>query len=93
MLQSELKNKFSSILKGVNFITPEVIEYIEVDNYICEISKGKFLNTDLYGISTVNTDTNKHEFELSAGGFKTLELAKAYIYECIGDNREEEECE
>lgn len=53
-----------NVYKGKNFITPNIIEYIKLnDNSAIELSEGKgFTNNTLYGVSVV---INNERSELS----------------------------
>jgi len=48
------KEMFCSVVKGVNFITPNVEEYGQVGRYIYELSSGRALDGGLiYGVTVV----------------------------------------
>lgn len=52
----EIKLIYNKVLPNVNPLTPCVIEYINIKNYIIEVSKSHFDirgNECLYGVSTI----------------------------------------
>ena len=64
--------------KGKNFITPEVIDYYQSDDYICELSSGPGIFNDkkVYGVTVVAIDGKPNEL---SDMFYSLKEAKAYI--------------
>jgi len=53
--ENELRNKFSAILGGHNFITPVIVDYVQKGKYICEISKEYYPVDHLVGVTVVDT--------------------------------------
>lgn len=43
--------------QGVNFMTPEVVEYIDANGYMIELSKGEgFDHEPIYGVTVATAD-------------------------------------
>lgn len=63
-LQSNPNGKiFSKVIKGVNFITPIILDYIKCGKHIVEISKTKE-NPDIdtmYGITVITKTENSYK--------------------------------
>lgn len=58
--------EFTSVVKGKNFMTPDVSGYWISGNYICEVSHGRDFNNNLiYGVTVVNGETMQAEHDLS----------------------------
>ena len=85
----EFKREFTSIVKGENFMTPKVIKYLRIDDYVVEIAKGEFLRKDIYGVSVVDTVNKKARHDLSEGGFRTLGDALEYANSLVGVSDED----
>ena len=65
MIATDAK-EFTSVIKGKNFMTPDVNGYFISGNYICEVSHGRgFDNELIYGVTVVNGETMKAEHDLS----------------------------
>ena len=67
------KEMFCSVVKGVNFITPNVEEYGQAGRYIYELSSGRALDGGLiYGVTVV---------EVKEGGIleKVNDLSKCFF--------------
>ena len=77
----KLKRKdLAQHFKGVNPLTPNIIEYGQTDNYIYELSQGRgFDGPEMYGVTVKNKDGT--DPGLSQGGFKTERAARMYIDE------------
>lgn len=59
------KEIFLSVLPNVNFMTPNVEHYVRKGKYICEVSNGGgFDGTYMVGVTVVNAETRKHEYDL-----------------------------
>ena len=58
---------FRSIVKGSNFVTPNVVDYIYSDNmkYIAELSVSKIFGKAIYGVTVVNVSARKKAEHLS----------------------------
>ena len=67
----------SQKFKGKNFMPPHVIEYGETDDYIYELSNGKFVRDYIYGVTVLNKDGSRTEGLSTC--FDTLEEAETYI--------------
>ena len=64
--------------QGKNFMTPEIIRYIDSDRYLIELSRGTgFDHEPIYGV-TVATITGRPLFDESQM-FHSLEEAEGYI--------------
>lgn len=53
------KNEFRSVVKGLNFITPRVVDYIRAGKYICEIAGSGtegYTKYHIYGVTVVDTE-------------------------------------
>lgn len=73
----KLYESFTNVVKGRNFMTPQVIEYIKIKGGVVELSTGdKFLGTKPYGVTVVKD--NKHDHDLSKC-FWSIEEANEYI--------------
>ena len=83
------KREFTSIVRGENFMTPTVVKYLKIGNYVVEISKGEFLREDIYGVSVADTINKKARHDLSHGGFKTLDDAIEYANSLVGVSDED----
>lgn len=65
MEERNLGEEFRKIVKGENFITPEIIGFRTLgSSLIVEISKGKFLGDTVYGATIVNTDTKEQCYDI-----------------------------
>lgn len=53
--ENPLREKFTKILKGFNFITPVIVDYVQSGRYICEISKERHVVEHLVGVTVVDT--------------------------------------
>ena len=76
----EAGQAFRTVVKGQNFITPTVIRYGRVNGFVYELSKGRGIFDPLsliYGVTVVKGLTNR--YDLSQGGFDSLEKAEGYI--------------
>lgn len=68
---------FKNIVKGKNFMTPNVIGYYKIKNGAAELSKGEgFTGSMMYGVTVVKD--NEHNHELSQA-FSSEWKAKEYI--------------
>lgn len=68
---------FKSVVKGKNFMTPNVLGYYKVKNGAAELSIGKgFTNNMMYGVTVVKD--NEHNHELSQVFYSELK-AREYI--------------
>ncbi len=57
---------FYSVMKGENFITPNVEDFISIGKYLCELSSGyHIMGTIPVGVTVVNTETMEQEFDMS----------------------------
>lgn len=72
MIEQITGNKFRSIVKGKNIVTPDILGFYRKGEYDIELSSGslfsgthKGVNDLLYGVTVVNTITKNHEHELS----------------------------
>lgn len=74
------KKDFTSVVKSNNPITDYVIGhyYASGKRYAVEVSYGKFLESEIYGVTVVDTATETHDHELSKA-FKTESEAMNYI--------------
>lgn len=76
---------FCSVVKGENFITPNVEDFIRVGKYLCELSSGyHIMGTTPVGVTVVNTETMEQEFDMSQAFFEkdhetAMQKAKEYI--------------
>lgn len=70
-------NLFKTYVKGKNLITPYVIGYYHItDKVAIELSKGRFMDTPMFGVSVCNN--YQLDSELS-NSFHSLEDAEKYI--------------
>lgn len=77
MKNQEIGKKFRKVVKGKNFITPYVIDYYEIKNGVCELSKGRgFFSDYLYGVTVVQNGIKNDEISTC---FQEEEEAKNYI--------------
>lgn len=78
------KEVINTAYKGkTNFMTPTQIDFGFVRNRTLayELSRGNamFGKGHMYGVSIVNVETGKPEYELGKGAFETIAEAKEYI--------------
>jgi hypothetical protein len=65
-------------LKGRNFLTPEVIEYVHIKRGLaCELSRGGFMDTKLFGVTVV--DSMLGQMSDLSDCFSSEDEARAYI--------------
>lgn len=75
----QLSTEFRTVIKGSNFMTPHIVGFWSVGNYVCELSKGNdFSGGRIYGVTVVNRETQERELELDQS-FNSLAQAKAYM--------------
>lgn len=74
------KKDFENVIKDKNPITDYVIGhyYTRGKRHAVEVSYGKFLESEIYGVTVVDTATETHDHELSKA-FKTESEAMNYI--------------
>jgi hypothetical protein len=52
---------FTSVVKGTNFMTPQVIKYLKIKDGAVEISKGAgFSGEMMYGVTVVKKGEHRH---------------------------------
>ena len=58
---------FRSIVKGSNFVTPDVLDYIYSDNkrYLAELSVSKIFGNAIYGVTVADVIKRKQADHLS----------------------------
>lgn len=83
MIVDTAARKFKSVVKGKNFMTPDVIRYGETRSHFFELSEGTDLEGQpIYGVTVVDWATHpadrKHNTKLSQV-FHSREFAEAYI--------------
>lgn len=49
----ELGQQFRSVVRGQNFMTPTFIKYEEIKDGVVELTAGVFVDTPLFGVTTV----------------------------------------
>jgi len=81
LVSLEKKNRasalFRTIVKGFNFMTPDLIGYCEIKNGAVEVSKGQgFTGKTIYGVTVVKD--RKLDYDLSRC-FHSLKEAENYI--------------
>lgn len=81
LMRDPIGKEFRNVVKGYNFITPVLLEYGRAGKYIYELSKstdscGSFFGK-IYGVTVVYNKENR--FDLSKGGFESIESARDYI--------------
>lgn len=54
---------FFAVRKGVNVVTPDIISYERKGDYVIEVSKGRFLDSYLFGVTVVNAITRVAEWD------------------------------
>ncbi len=68
---------FKSVVKGRNFMTPNVLGYYKIKNGAVELSTGKgFTDNMLYGVTVVKD--NEHNHELSQVFYSELKAERIY---------------
>ena len=80
-MDSKAAEEFRKVVKGVNIITPDILDYCQGNNYIIELSAGEFLGDRLWGVTVVKD--GRHDRELSEV-FRSEEEALEYIRELVG---------
>ena len=60
------KMAFKSIVDGVNFMTPEVVDYFERGKFVAELSTSDdlFCGLHAFGVTVANTKDRKHEISM-----------------------------
>lgn len=77
---NKLKSIFKNTTLGTNVITPIIIEYIERNNHIIEISKSAY-NNPLYGITVITKNDTTGEYFHNIGLSKCVNsLEEVYKY-------------
>ena len=81
---SRLFEEFSAIVKGRNFVTPNILGYVEIENGVAKISEGRgILSKDpIYGVTIVKN--GKHDYELSKP-FHDWKKLKQYVQSIGGE--------
>lgn len=83
MTQSQIRDLFRTVYgNSRNFMTPDVLGYGKRGRLVYELSTGHFMDDTIYGVTVLETDGEKRH-DLSAGSFKSLDEAKAYIKEAL----------
>jgi hypothetical protein len=77
---------FRSIVKGKNFITPDILGYYTIVDGVAELSEGDVLDNPVFGVTVVKN--GKHDTSLSQG-FSNKEKALAYIAELAEETKDE----
>lgn len=82
-LNRELERIYSNVLPSVNIFTPVVLDYIKVNNHICELSKShRDVRHDemLYGVSTITNKNGEYKYNNDLSRcFKTIKEALNFI--------------
>lgn len=79
--QREMRQIFEEIIKGVNLMTPEIIDFTETDGGIAELSTGlDFDHKPIYGVTVIE---DKRQMRGLSRVFSVLKDARAYIEELI----------
>lgn len=77
---------FRDILKGKNFITPQILGYVNLKNGIAEISTGsKFLDLDMFGVIVVNYGVKTNQ---DSKCFNSMEEVIKYIGDLNYENHD-----
>ena len=73
------RDQFTSVVKGKNFMTPEVLQYRTVNKYAVEFSRGEAMDGGyIYGVTVVDTTKHEQRHDLSEL-FDTAKQAKQHI--------------
>jgi hypothetical protein len=70
--------QFEEVVKGKNFMTPDVVRFGQQGDYVYELSKGEFLGDEIYGVTVVDLRTKSKRDDLSSS-FQSYEQANDYI--------------
>lgn len=74
---SELGQYFRSLVKGLNFMTPDLLGYIRYKNGVAEITTGaSFLGIEMYGVTIIYNGEKSDE---KSKCFNSLEECEKYI--------------
>ena len=57
--------EFRTIIKGRNFMTPNILGYISIPNGIVELSEGTFVKTNLFGVTVLKDDVHRRDLSKS----------------------------
>ena len=76
IMNIKAREEFRKVLKGSNFMTPNLIDFYFINGGAVELSSGKFLDTNIVGVTVVKD--NKIDNELSKT-FSSQEEAEEYI--------------
>lgn len=70
------EQEFRKIVKGCNFITPDVIKYGQKGGILFELSKGDIMGQKVFGVTIVKNGHHNHELSQA---FNSQEDAEFYI--------------
>ena len=67
---SDIGSQFRQVVKGNNFMTPEIYGYVRIKDGIAEISTGpKFLGTEMWGITVVQNGIKNNDLSNCVNSF------------------------
>lgn len=69
MNSEELGKRFREVVKGVNFVTSKIVDYIQQGNFVCELSydfnySGALFKHHIYGVTVVDMDKKERRTDL-----------------------------
>ena len=67
----ELGKRFREVVKGVNFVTRHIVNYIQQGNFVCELSYGfnyshALYKYHIYGVTVVDMVKGEHRTDLDS---------------------------
>lgn len=74
--ESEIGKQFRSVVKGTNLMTPGITGYVWLKDGIAEISYGKFMSSELWGVTIIINDIKRDELSKS---FNSVVDVEKYI--------------
>lgn len=87
LLTKKYGEQFRKLVKGGNPLTPNVIDYVKVGKYICEISQDRYTpayDERIVGVTVLDMEKGEIDHDLSqAFCDKKIDLAKAEAYKYV----------
>lgn len=71
-----LRQQFTRVVTGYNFMTPNVLHYRKIKNGVAEISEGDFLGEPIYGVTVVRH--GEHDYD-ACQSFRDYQSANKYV--------------
>lgn len=79
---SKAGNDFRQVVKYRNFITPDILGYLRINNSIIEISKGEgFSKNIIYGVTVIKNNKHNHDLSKAEHSYHKVEEYVDYLIE------------